>query len=1113
MAALESSQASSLDQRLLLEGWSLSQRLIYIANHVQHADDDNPTDDLLRRWRQVISPYNHEYFDKRLKWDSISPDTAALALQPPPEYCPTNPAWWFILSSIRQVTNERFDLTGLNERCVDEPFVHAWRPAAAWALQKLQERCYELQPLLLLSPEAWLDLAEALLVRLCNTAGHALWEKFNERRTPGQILIAHLGARGDGSGVPIHEVYDDFIAELLSSGYGLLLNDFPVLGRLQSTVIELWLDGTAEMLERIASSRMELQQYFGIFPGSILHKVQMGLSDPHRGGRAVAIICFDNETASDLTRVVYKPKDLQLDRAYQDFLRTLNHSSTMSPLRTVMVLARDGYGFMEWVEHRPCRTDEELARFYTNAGRHLGVLHLLGCNDCHHENLIASNDQLILIDSETLFNPSLVDVDSGDADTQHLLSSLQISMEDSVLRIGLLPHWTIEGAGRKNAFDVSALGIVPTPEREMPGWMAINSDGMMSCSIMKSCELPTSLPVTMGSSQRLTDFIDQLCAGFTQQLLEALNLSSILIETISRFKGLPRRVLARNTRLYFAIQQQMLTPASLRSSVAHGLVLEKLSRCFLPVNKKPNSWPMFQAEMLQMEQLDIPLFEHLIDNDDLPLPHGMVPIRGYWLASGLESAKRRLIELDCDEISFQEQLIRGAINARQLKPDQRGDEAGSINDSSSPQLTDEPSCILSADDYRHEAFRLGEELWIDSVRDRKGRPEWLGIDLGTDGESFKFGLVGNSLYSGSTGIALLFERLALSSHDPAVSACWHERAWSCFARLAELGEGNSMNPLFRKLAYLPYGLHGAGGTLLALQLLSKSGSTQAAQLAEKIVLQLRPGLLQADESFDVLSGVAGLIGPLLLLGSPQALDIASICGNRLLELQLVSGGWVSSAGHASHSRPALTGFSHGAAGIAAALARLAQVTGVHRFAEAARRAVAYEREVFVSDKGNWPDFRNSSKPIDFMMSWCHGAPGILLSRQVLQAAGLADDKTEFEIHIARNSMLANLASLNCSTGNPPAHLCCGVLGLTSLLRIVDGTNGVILDPVVPHTEGLLVSKARVNGGYKFLGVGSGMHNLPGLLSGKAGVALALLEAGEGLHWIPQVLCAGLHALP
>jgi type 2 lantibiotic biosynthesis protein LanM len=686
-------------------------------------------------------------------------------------------------------------------------------------------------------------------------------------------------------------------------------------------------------------------------------------------------------------------------------------------------------------------------------------------------------------------------------------------MQGSVLRSGLLPQWLMAGAGKKRAFDISALGIQPPPpERELPGWLGLNSDGMMAGRSSQPCELPTSLPVELGSPQRLTDFIEQLCDGFALQLQEAMRLRALLLQALARFSGQPRRLVARATRLYFTIQRQMLEPASLRSAVAHGLKLEQLSRSFVLASEKPHNWPMFSAELLQMERLDIPFFEHLIDGEELPLPEGLAPIPGFMKASGLSAAQRRLQELDQSEITFQQQLIRGAIAARHLKATPQANGAGALGDAAERQSSSAAAggAVLDANVYRQEAFRLGEELWNSAIHDRKGRPEWLGMDLGADGESFHFGLIGNSLYSGASGIALVFARLALASSDPATAAEWRQRAWSCFEGLAELAERNSNDQLFRLMRDLPYGISGSGGILLALLLLAQAGIDEAAPLAAQLVQQLRPERLQADEGIDVIGGVTGLIGPLLLLGSEQALELASACGERLLALQLESGGWSLGAGPASQRRPALTGFSHGAAGMAAALARLAQATGQQRFAEAARRAIAFERGVFVEAQGNWPDFRSSSEPNEFMLSWCHGAPGILLSRHVMQACGLADDRMAQEQQIARSSTLAALERMSGAlSAEPAAHLCCGVLGLTALLHIDAESPDVALDAGVAAAEASTISRAQSSGGYTFFSVDTGSLNLPGLLTGKAGVALALLEAAEGLQWLPQVLSAGL----
>lgn len=1089
-----------LDTLLLREGWSLHQRLETARESAELSKEFAA----LASWREIVAPDNAANFDKRIAWDGLSAASAAWALDPPAVATPPTPDWWPLLEALRQAGRDAADSathTPLATRGSKQPFVHVWRPATAWAIGSLQQRCAHLQPQLQLCEAAWLDLAEALLQRFCSTAEQALFELFNQRRTPGQMLLAHLGANGDGQGEPVHEAYDVFVAEILGSGYGLLLAEYPVLGRLLAVVTQLWLEASEEMLRRLAASRVELAQHFAIAPAATLGAIQMGLSDPHRGGRAVAILTFGE--ADEARKVVYKPKDMQVDATFQHYLQTLNNSSDLEPLRYLTVLNRDGYGFMEWVEHRPCGSDEELARFYTNAGRAMAVLHLLGCTDCHYENLIANGDQLILIDTETLLEADLRDLINDDGDDPNVISEIQYSMQGSVLRSGLLPQWLMAGAGRKIAFDISALGIQPPPpERQQLGYIGINSDGMIAGRISQPCVLPTSLPVGLGSPQRLTDFIDELCAGFASQLKEALRLRPLLLHALNAFSGQPRRLVARATRIYFVIQRQMLEPASLRTAVAHGLKLEQLSRSFVLASEKPLNWPMFKAELLQMERLDIPFFEHRIDGEELPLPEGLGPIPEFMKASGLSAARSRLEQLDQAEIDFQQRLIRGAIAARHMT----GTATAVTAEVGEDPAKGRKHTVVDAEIYRQEAFRLGQELWDAAIFDNKGRPEWLGIDLGADGESFHFGLIGNSLYSGVSGIALLSARLALASTG-AVADEWRSRAWSCFASLAELAERNSNDQLFRLMRDLPYGLSGSGGILLALQQLQRSGLEEAALLADRLIDQLRPERLLAAEHVDVISGITGLIGPLLLANTPRALELATVCGERLLTLQLENGGWSIAA--AGLRKPPLTGFSHGAAGMGAALARLAQVCGEERFAAGARQAVAYERSVFDADRGNWPDFRSSSEPREFMLSWCHGAPGILLSRRLLEAAGLADEHTAGELKVARSSTLAELSLVTSRSSDCAAHLCCGVLGLTSLLRL-DAHAGS-LEPAAPVAvaESAVIRQAQASGGYTFFRVDSGSLTLPGFYTGTAGVAMALLEAADGLLMLPAVLSAGL----
>ena len=117
----------------------------------------------------------------------------------------------------------------------------------------------------------------------------------------------------------------------------------------------------------------------------------------------------------------------------------------------------------------------------------------------------------------------------------------------------------------------------------------------------------------------------------------------------------------------------------------------------------------------------------------------------------------------------------------------------------------------------------------------------------------------------------------------------------------------------------------SGGQLLAAVLLRGLVPAMHRALAKGLAAlldMLDPEMIRTDDDLDIIFGCAGLIGPLLRIGTSRAIDIARTAGDRLVERQDAKGGWILP----SLGAKALTGFSHGASGGAAALAKLAAVT-------------------------------------------------------------------------------------------------------------------------------------------------------------------------------------------
>ena len=65
-----------------------------------------------------------------------------------------------------------------------------------------------------------------------------------------------------------------------------------------------------------------------------------------------------------------------------------------------------------------------------------------------------------------------------------------------------------------------------------------------------------------------------------------------------------------------------------------------------------------------------------------------------------------------------------------------------------------------------------------------------------------------------------------------------------------------------------------------------------------------------------------------------------------------------------------------------------------------------------------------------------------------------------------------------------------------------------MEPVAA-AECALIRQAQASDGSTFFSVDTSSLKLPGLYTGEAGVALALLEAADGLQWLAAVLSSGL----
>lgn len=330
--------------------------------------------------------------------------------------------------------------------------------------------------------------------------------------------------------------------------------------------------------------------------------------------------------------------------------------------------------------------------------------------------------------------------------------------------------------------------------------------------------------------------------------------------------------------------------------------------------------------------------------------------------------------------------------------------------------------------YLEAAQDIARRLCRDAIWDGN-RCNWIGANvLPVNGryQVARSSCPGN-VYSGLAGIALFLAQVSTRFPDPiledTLEGCVRTLLWD------QATETSS------NYAYYS-GKLGIADSLIRIGIWKNRD--EWIKKGEKMLARLCKEPIQETE-LDIIGGVAGAI-PVLLLHYKRSskdylLEAALRCGQFLLdkaEKSADSWTWISMPGS-----PGLTGYSHGNAGIALGLLELWKETGEEHWKNAGMMGFAYERKHFDPRHQNWPDLRKMPGSPErghvCAEAWCHGAPGIALSR--LRAWQLTGDATllaeaQTALQTTRRNILkahANFSLCHGTAGNADVLLVGGYL--------------------------------------------------------------------------------------
>ncbi|MFF8606810.1 type 2 lanthipeptide synthetase LanM family protein [Streptomyces sp. NPDC015346] len=906
------------------------------------------------------------------------------------------------------------------------------------------------------------DLERRLSGRLARAAARTLVLELYEARTAERLDGADTQAR-----------FRDFLGRTASRrGLTALLAGRPVLARILGRAAIDAADAMAEALERLADDHARLTAAGLLNSGDsgdsgdsggsgdsrqssggpgLLVGVEPGAGDGHRGGRSVMLLRF-----ADGTRLVYKPRPLAAHRHFNDLAAWFNRLPGSVDLRTLRLLDRGDYGWVEFVAARPCVRAAEVETFYRRQGALLALLHLLDGTDLHHENLIAVGAHPVLVDVETLFHPPLPGATATDDPAARAL-------HDSVHRVGLLPQLLV---GDHSALDVSAVGgggAAASPVARAD-WADAGTDRMRlvrrAGRFGESANRPRLAggePIEPGAHT------EALCAGF-RAAYTAIGAArdELLAEggPLRAFAEDEVRVVMRPTWVYGTLLDESTHPDLLKDAEARQRVLETLRTDLFGPVLAPG---LVAEEIAQLWAGDVPLFTARPGHDHLwGAPQR--PPAGRTDLPGIARVAAKLAALDTVDRQDQEWIVRAAMATASRAPAHRPAEGRRAR---TADRAPEPERLLSA------ARSVGDQLV--SLAYRAGpRSNWIGLEL-LDDRYWRIGPMPADLAGGYTGPALFLAQLA------ALTGAGHyaEAARTALAPVPALLDALRARPA--DLGAVGSGsFSGLGGIAYAL--------TETARLLDdpevgswaSATLRLAGEAARTEREHGVGAGVAGGLVALLAAhragGGEEGRETwrtARACADRLAAAEPTAGG---------------RGFTTGAAGVGWALLRFAEAeaTAVEgseagEAGEAGEGGEAGERYRAAGlsalraavDGGPEGGARDSA--------WCRGRAGIALA--VLDAPGALDDpylaawsrRTAEEVGRGRPA--------------PDDSLCHGEAGVCELL------GHSALPEARPHwirRAGALLASVEESGARS--GAPGGVAH-PGLLTGLAGIGHGLLRAG------------------
>ncbi|GAB3441552.1 hypothetical protein GCM10027570_07790 [Streptomonospora sediminis] len=815
------------------------------------------------------------------------------------------------------------------------------------------------------------------------------------------------------------------------------------------------------MLARTRERLPELSAAFDLGDQPSITGIISGMGDTHRNGRTVSFLDFANGT-----RIVYKPRPMQVERAYHELARRMSRESGL-PIGSLQVVAGDDCGWEEFAAADPAAEPGDAEDFYRNTGTLVCLLHFLRATDVHYQNIVRRGTVPCLIDAETLMANNL-SVD-GDRKTDKRAAE---ELSRSVKMIGLLPSVIENPNNELGVMDVGLLGYTQGQVSPFKSLVVVNSrrDDMR----LEFQNLPIGDPDPAPRLETPEAEISAVVAGFETAY-------DWITDRKSRFSGWVRelfgdvavRFVAENTHFYTQLLRMGTHPTLQDGGHAKRLLFHRVG-----VGRPDVPAAILRAEIEDLLNADVPYFSLRTGSTDVYDSRGR-DLGRYLQQRPIDSAVELIGAASPADRKRNAAIIRlSYVSKLRHAGDRTGFTFGEPSEGGRRPREQTRNDAADSTEHTRHIEHIAAQLVSQRI-DGTGAlpPTWIGARISpTALQYWKVEELGTDFYSGSPGLAYFLGQAGSALGR----AEWTDSALQYFTRMAE----RLVEHGIRDLPHLLPGMYtGAGGIAYAMHnLAAAAGAPELSDLAAELWRRI-PEALSDETEFDVLGGAGGLLGASIALAE-------RFRGTRheAVHLEAATAFYARTrrgieALRADPAAAYYSGYAHGVSGVYPYLLRYGAMVGdADGCADLVDFLLDRERDLFDERTGTWAIGSDSAQPAH---GWCHGAPGMLLAKCLAATFEPArSDELRAEIRLLLDTCLSSSFGHNLT-------LCHGDLGN---LQIVGFAAEVLGDTALQaRAQRRFDDFAAVNVPALLTREGNRHVLAESVMAGRCGIGLALLQ--------------------